>query len=946
MRSTNLKRLVVFLAVIGVSMTFVKPTQADLNLFSVLKGFFQKTLRPIQIHEGLISSPKVTADLTRWNERVKIRDAWKLNPYLIDIFHADVNTGAINISSGDPGLDPTAPDIAYDTTMNRYLVVWEEETEANVFNIMGQFRDRDGATIGSPVQISTTRNTQGCFYTNFDTDNGAINVAGLERCQNAANPSVAYNNGRYLVAWELRGTALDEQGRNSDGSDNPEGRNFVNIIAKIVNANDLNSAVSPDWAEGIIISRVWIASNVSTPAANDSQIQAWAKSTNPDVAPVLGSGQNGFLVTWQSDRDYIGCVSANRRGASSVFGRYIDQNFSSAGGSSNKPLFTIYTNPASGFDANGIPTSPCSTLDNVFSGQNPRIAFNSNRNDFVVAFEHVRAASATTGDIGAKRVSLDGEHNATVNNSMMPTVVGNAPEGTTFRNPDLASFGDDVILAYDNGSQVLLQKLRTSSSEVATVGSATTLDLGGSGAQTEPRIAGNVGIGGNRTEGDPQRVVVAYTQGGVMKAAVVDNNLAITKTPVTISGASTMNHIAEAASDLKDFFIVWAGTAGGLEQVWGAKVAFQDVPPPNCTWDAGNPSTPPDMPTSATQWAPTRLFMDWNDCTPTVTGDTIRYDVYFSTGGTSGAIPYKSGVIPSSFVIQASTDNRTQYNPDGGVTPIFLAPSTVYKWKICARNSSSSGPAEGPNCMPADRTFRTDDSVVGWWRFDENPAGPVCAGGGAGESVCDYSGKNNHGVPSGGPVWLPPPDPMILGGALDFDGANDFVSVVNDSSLNIPGSISVMALIKPEGLMSSQNQIIGRDSAANNDGGNYNIVLNPVTGSIDFTFFHGIGGELNRDYRATGTSLTTGNRRLLTLRHTFGMGGTTEMRINNAPQVGSWVTGTGNELPITVNNFFSVGSGSADLGGLRFFNGVIEEVLIYNKYLNATELDNGFNSQL
>jgi hypothetical protein len=164
-----------------------------------------------------------------------------------------------------------------------------------------------------------------------------------------------------------------------------------------------------------------------------------------------------------------------------------------------------------------------------------------------------------------------------VNSSTSPVVVSKAPEGTFFHNPDLASFGGDVLLTYDDGNSISLEKLNTISGEVAVSGTTYPLALGGSGAATEARIAGNQGVGGTAPTGNsnPQRVLVAYTQDGDIKAAVFDESSAIQKGPLKISDASTQNHKATVASDFKDFFIVWSGMVGGMEQVFGAKVTAQ-----------------------------------------------------------------------------------------------------------------------------------------------------------------------------------------------------------------------------------------------------------------------------------------------------------------------------------------------------------------------------------
>jgi hypothetical protein len=57
----------------------------------------------------------------------------------------------------------------------------------------------------------------------------------------------------------------------------------------------------------------------------------------------------------------------------------------------------------------------------------------------------------------------------------------------------------------------------------------------------------------------------------------------------------------------------------------------------------------------------------------------------------------------------------------------------------------------------------TDPNLVGWWKFDE----------GQGSVALDWSGHGNHGPLVGDPQWVAGYD----GGALDFDGSDDYVEV-------------------------------------------------------------------------------------------------------------------------------------------------------------------------
>ncbi|MFC1636744.1 LamG-like jellyroll fold domain-containing protein [Planctomycetota bacterium] len=72
--------------------------------------------------------------------------------------------------------------------------------------------------------------------------------------------------------------------------------------------------------------------------------------------------------------------------------------------------------------------------------------------------------------------------------------------------------------------------------------------------------------------------------------------------------------------------------------------------------------------------------------------------------------------------------------------------------------------------------------LVGWWRFDE----------GSGIMASDTSGTGNDGALNGGPQWVA----GKVGGALEFDGSNDYVDCGSDPSLNINGQLTVAAWVR------------------------------------------------------------------------------------------------------------------------------------------------------
>jgi len=256
----------------------------------------------------------------------------------------------------------------------------------------------------------------------------------------------------------------------------------------------------------------------------------------------------------------------------------------------------------------------------------------------------------------------------------------------------------------------------------------------------------------------------------------------------------------------------------------------------------------------------------------------------------------------------------------------FLAPNSHYAWKVCANDGRNNPP--GITCSPI-RHFNTDNSVVGWWRFDESPLGPLCAGApmGSGKTVCDYSGNNNHGVPNGGPIWLPPPDPMFLGGALNFDGSNDYVEISNVPSLN-PGQITIE--------VNQRLQAIG----VNHDNRFVSKISSPD--SIDNTgyfFGFGFGNDLGLSIGNIGVVGFAGPADLGVWHHFVGTydGGNGKVYSDNVLAITTPFAGTinSNSQPLWIGRTVRFDS---------FYNGTMSEMTIYSRAITGVEVSNSFHS--
>lgn len=799
------------------------------------------------------------------------------------------------------------PSVAYDTVNQRYLTVWEEVIgDASV--IKGKFLNRSGSDLDSQVYTLTPqRPTEGCFYQNFSRDNSGISEP--TNCSRNSNPAVAYNNGTYLLVWEVATEA--EFPVSAANQENIS----VGVFARMLSADTLEATGSLG-EEGLLISKVQVAANNAVQCENgnfvcsDSEIQAWGKNTKPHVAPLVSG--DGFVTTWQSDKDFIGCANPERRGASSVYARYIDPAFS-ATANNNPQMVGVFADDSTLEDS-------CASLDNVDSAVNPRVAFNRVLRDFVVVYERARANGGSTS-IGAKRLNVSEREIQVSGGAMTLSTLLSLEEGS-LHHPELISFGDLYVLFVEAPDGIRAKLFE--SEDIKNSGSAL-LELNASSPK-QPAAATNLGIGGRgpTKEGSEERILLTYQQGEAVFAAILDGNFNVIETPTSLSqGIASPAESPWASSDMADFVVSWQGEEPEAKVFSTFVDVSGDVPPP-----PGEPPTQPQLqsPDNALEMPPVRAYLSWSESVDPE-GGSVSYNLYIGEDEIPEN-PQVTGISDLSYVIGPETESETG---------LSLNANTNYLWQIEAVDQG------GMNSLSSVRTFSTDDSVVAWWRFDSNPnRARACSGGDPTETVCDSSGNNHHGVAMGNPIWIAPGMPDILGGALEFDGVDDYVSVTHSSALNLSTAITIEVLAEPS---SSGGVLMALDEAGNASAGNYQLASNPMTGALVFSFYHGVVPEPNRTYLVATTPFTTGSRGLMALRHTYGNGNSTEIRVDNEMQSGLWDTGTGDELPITVANPLGIMAKSIDLGGANFNSSTVEEVVLYDKYLEDAELLNSFLSR-
>lgn len=198
-------------------------------------------------------------------------------------------------------------------------------------------------------------------------------------------------------------------------------------------------------------------------------------------------------------------------------------------------------------------------------------------------------------------------------------------------------------------------------------------------------------------------------------------------------------------------------------------------------------------------------------------------------------------------------------------------------------------------------------SPAGWWKFDTD--------------ILDLSGNGNDGTCSGS--GCPTPAAGKVAGALYFDG-NDSIDAGNRASLNITGSITIEAWIKPEKLATSY--IVKKASMGSTDG--YELSLS----STGKAFFRVNQKKSGNTYRVDTISPLNNT----TWFYLVGIYDGNQIRIYLNGQLDNSKKGPSNIM----SNMDSLEIGGPD--ALAYFRGVIDEVRIWNRALTPQEIEGSY----
>ena len=300
-------------------------------------------------------------------------------------------------------------------------------------------------------------------------------------------------------------------------------------------------------------------------------------------------------------------------------------------------------------------------------------------------------------------------------------------------------------------------------------------------------------------------------------------------------------------------------------------------------------TTPPTAPSGLTATAtPGQVALSWGASTDA--GGIAHYNVHRAT--TAGFTP--------------TTANRIAQPTGTSYTDTGLAPGTYYYRVTAEDNAANVSPSS--NEASATVAAGPPPGLVGAWGFDE----------GVGTTTADQSGKGNGGTLTNA-TW-------VTGGkfnkALSFNGTNAWVSVPDSATLDLTTGMTLEAWVKPSSVGGWQTAVVKEQP------GNlvYGMYANTSANRSETEVYT---GSATQSLVGTG-ALSAGIWSHLAATYDGNM---LRLYVNGA-QVSQLLTiGT----ILTSNSPVRIG-GNAIWG--EYFNGLIDEVRIYNRALSATEIQN------
>lgn len=267
-----------------------------------------------------------------------------------------------------------------------------------------------------------------------------------------------------------------------------------------------------------------------------------------------------------------------------------------------------------------------------------------------------------------------------------------------------------------------------------------------------------------------------------------------------------------------------------------------------------------------------------------------------------------------------TTSTRQYYTYIPGGSWHIASPLESTKYKLGGegdKTSSDGGKYTGLYEVGSNKTLLPidygDSSLVGYWAFNE----------GTGETAYDISGSGNAGTLTNGPTWVT----GKVSGALSFDGSDDYVDVTHSSSLvtNSEFTLQMWAYantsVSALGLISKTNDNLPAP---------YDIYFN----NGEFMSFILGNGDGNQGITDSGIEFENWQNWAFVYDGTNGMIYRNGSLVTGPTEVGDTEVGdTAQSLKIGSRNDFGT-----------MMDGIVDDVRVYNRALDSTEIMAIYNS--
>jgi hypothetical protein len=307
---------------------------------------------------------------------------------------------------------------------------------------------------------------------------------------------------------------------------------------------------------------------------------------------------------------------------------------------------------------------------------------------------------------------------------------------------------------------------------------------------------------------------------------------------------------------------------------------------------------------------------------------SAQASAWFSNSGASGSIVATPTITPNggSFansvsVTMASATSGTSihYTTDGSTPtqsstlysgPITLTSSATVKAK--AFKSGYNASAEASASFTKSSTGTVSSGLVAYWNFDE----------GNGTTAADSSGNGNHGKLVNGPQWAA----GITGKALSFDGIDDNVTVSASSSLGLSNSFTLSAWVFPTAAQNKFTAVMAKNSASDH---------------VYFLYATSWDGYCGNTGAPLAGANITGAQQVICSPSALPLNTWTYLTSTyDGSNLNLYVNGSLAQS-VPVNGTVDPSTGPLQIGASYFgeyFQGLIDEVQIYNRALTDTEI--------